>query len=155
MVLEQLIFRQPRNEGKRIGNFAVAIQPGGHVKINQTEKTDFSVLSNHALADPGVGNDALAQNKCSTFHPGCDKEYPPDRTQGDEIPKLGKCGKGMVTTKYKHYLARIPKMYTIIMLGYSANVYDIVPITARDRAGVDPTPSRYNHHNDQTHFACR
>jgi hypothetical protein len=42
-------------------------------------------------------------------------------------------------TEYKRYLARIPKTYAVVKLGYSADVYDMVPISARDRAGADPT----------------
>jgi len=54
------------------------------------------------------------------------------------LPHLGKSEKGMVNTEYKRYLARIPKTYAIVKLGYSAEVYDMVPISARDRAGIDP-----------------
>jgi hypothetical protein len=34
----------------------------------------------------------------------------------------------MVNTEYKRYLARIPKTYAIVKLGYSADVYDIEPV---------------------------
>ena len=54
------------------------------------------------------------------------------------LPHLGKSEKGMVNTEYKRYLALIPKTYAIVKLGYSADVYDMVPISARDRAGADP-----------------
>ncbi len=36
------------------------------------------------------------------------------------------------------YLARILKTYASVKLGYSADVYDMVLITARDRAGANP-----------------
>ena len=44
------------------------------------------------------------------------------------LPHLGKSEKGMVNTEYKRYLARIPKTYAIVKLGYSADVYDIEPV---------------------------
>ncbi len=46
----------------------------------------------------------------------------------DEVPHLGKSEKGMVNTEYKRYLARIPKTYAIVKLGYSTDVYDIEPV---------------------------
>jgi hypothetical protein len=44
------------------------------------------------------------------------------------LPHLGKSEKGMVNTEYKRYLARIPKTFAIVKLGYSADVYDIEPV---------------------------
>jgi len=44
------------------------------------------------------------------------------------LPHLGKSEKGMVNTEYKRYLARNPKTYAIVKLGYSADVYDIEPV---------------------------
>jgi hypothetical protein len=63
---------------------------------------------------------------------------PDQESRHDEVPHLGKSEKGMVNTEYKLYLARIPKTFATVKLGYSANVYDMVPITARDRTGADP-----------------
>ncbi len=44
------------------------------------------------------------------------------------LPHLGKSEKGIVNTEYKRYLARIPKTYAIVKLGYSANVLDLEPV---------------------------
>jgi DNA helicase HerA-like ATPase len=50
------------------------------------------------------------------------------------LPHLGKSEKGMVNTEYKRYLARIPKTYAIVKLGYSADVYDIEPVLIQLRS---------------------
>ncbi len=44
------------------------------------------------------------------------------------LPHLGKSEKGIVNTEYKRYLARIPKTYAIVKLGYSADVLDLEPV---------------------------
>ena len=44
------------------------------------------------------------------------------------LPHLGKSEKGMVNMEYKRYLARIPKSFAIVKLGYSADIYDIEPV---------------------------
>ena len=49
-------------------------------------------------------------------------------TRQDEVLHPGKSEMGMVNTEYKRYLARIPKTYAIVKLGYSADVYDIEPV---------------------------
>ncbi len=47
------------------------------------------------------------------------------------LPHLGKSEKGIVNTEYKRYLARIPKTYAIVKLGYSAEVLDLEPVLIR------------------------
>jgi hypothetical protein len=44
------------------------------------------------------------------------------------LPHLAKSEKGMVNTEYKRYLARIPKTYAIVKLGYSTDVFDLEPV---------------------------
>ena len=65
----------------------------------------------------------------------------------DEVPHLGKSEKGMVNTEYKRYLARIPKTYAmhkqpVVKLGYSADVYNMVPIAAWRSAAAGKSLSR-------------
>jgi hypothetical protein len=43
------------------------------------------------------------------------------------LPHLGKSEKGIVNTEYKRYLARIPKTFSIVKLGYSMDVLDLEP----------------------------
>lgn len=47
------------------------------------------------------------------------------------LPHLGRSEKGIVNTEYKRYLARIPKTYAIVKLGYSEDVFDIEPLLIR------------------------
>jgi hypothetical protein len=47
------------------------------------------------------------------------------------LPHLGKSEKGIVNTEYKRYLARIPRSYAIVKLGYSAEVLDLEPVLIR------------------------
>jgi len=51
---------------------------------------------------------------------------PHDRDQ--VLPHLGRSEKGIVNTEYKRYLARIPRAYAIVKLGYSGDVTDIEPV---------------------------
>ena len=65
----------------------------------------------------------------------------------DEVPHLGKSEKGMVNTEYKRYLVRIPKTYAmhkqpVVKLGYSADVYNMVPIAAWRSAAAGKSLSR-------------
>ena len=57
------------------------------------------------------------------------------------LPHLGKSEKGIVNTEYKRYLARIPKTYAIVKLGYSANVLDLEPVLIRPRLVEVDEPS--------------
>ena len=57
------------------------------------------------------------------------------------LPHLGKSEKGIVNTEYKRYLARIPKTYAIVKLGYSANVLDLDPVLIRPRLVEVDEPS--------------
>ena len=47
------------------------------------------------------------------------------------LPHLGRSEKGIVNTEYKRYLARIPRSYAIVKLGYSAEVLDLEPVLIR------------------------
>ena len=47
------------------------------------------------------------------------------------LPHLGKSEKGLVNTEYKRYLARIPRTYAIMKLGYSDDVHQLEPILVR------------------------
>ncbi len=44
------------------------------------------------------------------------------------LPHLGRSEKGVVNTEYKRYLARIPRSYSIVKLGYSDNVLWLEPV---------------------------
>jgi len=47
------------------------------------------------------------------------------------LPHIARSEKGIVNTEYKRYLARIPKTYAIVKLGYSEDVFDIEPVLIR------------------------
>lgn len=47
------------------------------------------------------------------------------------LPHLARSEKGIVNTEYKRYLARIPKTYAIVKLGYSEDVFDVEPVLMR------------------------
>jgi len=57
------------------------------------------------------------------------------------LPHLARSEKGIVNTEYKRYLARIPKTYSIVKLGYSEDVFDIEPVLIRPAFlhGHEPT----------------
>ena len=57
------------------------------------------------------------------------------------LPHLGRSEKGIVNTEYKRYLARIPKTYAIVKLGYSADVFDIEPVLIQPLMLSGPEPS--------------
>jgi hypothetical protein len=59
------------------------------------------------------------------------------------LPHIARSEKGLVNTEYKRYLARIPRTYAIVKLGYSEDVFDIEPILMRPAYlhGHEPTDS--------------
>jgi len=57
------------------------------------------------------------------------------------LPHLGKSEKGIVNTEYKRYLARIPKTYAIVKLGYSAEVLDLEPVLIQPNLLLSREPS--------------
>ena len=57
------------------------------------------------------------------------------------LPHLGRSEKGIVNTEYKRYLARIPKTYAIVKLGYSADVLDLEPALTQPLMVVGHEPS--------------
>ena len=57
------------------------------------------------------------------------------------LPHLGKSEKGIVNTEYKRYLARIPKTYAIVKLGYSAEVLDLEPVLIQPNLLLAREPS--------------
>ncbi|MDX9991578.1 MAG: serine-rich protein [Anaerolineales bacterium] len=59
------------------------------------------------------------------------------------LPHIARSEKGLVNTEYKRYLARIPKTYAIVKLGYSEDVFDIEPVLMRPAyiGGHEPTDS--------------
>jgi hypothetical protein len=57
------------------------------------------------------------------------------------LPHLGRSEKGIVNTEYKRYLARIPKTYAIVKLGYSADVLDLEPALIQPLMVVGHEPS--------------
>jgi len=57
------------------------------------------------------------------------------------LPHLGKSEKGIVNTEYKRYLARLPKTYAIVKLGYSAEVLDLEPVLIQPLMVIAHEPS--------------